>query len=388
MGRDWRLLWHIHWRKCELDVPSLPISQFLPIRRSSYVVRRGARRSRGCTARVSTRAATPIATTASRATSGSPTSPGPCPELRGSPPAPAVGARRGGQHRQRQDEPRRPPRIAEAAAAAGPEPGHHVDAAISAQPSPIATSAAPAIRRCRRGRRLGRPAFGQDPHARRRDPSSRGSAGGPGPADIRGRPGRVERRARRRRWRARPTTPARSAAGPASPGRSRRGTRSGTSAAVPSDSRTTTTSPSSSAASSTAIESRPSRTSNGTRSRRSSRSAQPDAVPELQPRPPEDEGPVGVVLEVGLGVHPPGDLDVARRAGGEGLRLGDRHDRRGRQQQPDPIARPERPADHEPDGEHDETGDQGDQGRHGGDDTRPTLPGMEGPEGTVPTHGR
>ena len=50
------------------------------------------------------------------------------------------------------------------------------------------------------------------------------------------------------------------------------------------------------------------------------------SIAELEPGPAEDERAVGVVLEVGLGIDPAGQPDVARRAAraGEGDALGDR----------------------------------------------------------------
>ncbi len=46
------------------------------------------------------------------------------------------------------------------------------------------------------------------------------------------------------------------------------------------------------------------------------------SVADLQPRPPEHERAVGVVLEVGLGIDAAGDLDVPRRSARRGQRDG------------------------------------------------------------------
>ena len=58
--------------------------------------------------------------------------------------------------------------------------------------------------------------------------------------------------------------------------------------------------------------SRPSRTSNGTRSRPSSNVDPAVVAAELEARPAEDERAVGVVLELVLGIDPAADPDVAR----------------------------------------------------------------------------
>ena len=313
MGRDGRAVRHRPWRKCELDAPSLPSSQFLPIGRWSRS--RQASRRRGQ------------------------------PDVGEGQHDRAEPDRDDGQHRERRDRPpgpgpgpscagrRRPPALGAGEAASAVGHGRPATTADDASDGRRRVPRGAVTRRRRSAPRPARPrpararrpatpaastgrrglALGEDPH--RLGPVERGQdQRSAEPRRHRRRPGGVEHRARRRRSRARPRRPARSAAGPASPGGVPAGTRSATSAAVPSDSRTTTTSPSSSAASSTAIASRPSRISNGTRSRRSSRSVQPTRPAELQPGPPEDERPMGVVLEVGLGVDPALDRDVARRA--------------------------------------------------------------------------
>ena len=275
VGRSWTgsaLRHGLYGRKCEVDAPSLPISQFLPIgpmvpaagsgrrpdrRRSGRGGRRSGGRRRG--SRRASRARSRA--TASTANAGSPTRPGPWPELRGSPPGPgrramaarAVAARArpasGDRRRERRDGGRATP---------------HRTASTTRPGEPDRRSrTSPPARLIAADQRPARSAAGEDAHRLVRLEGASGSAGRPSPAVIRGAPVRVEARDaeddgvldrgdlldaqpdRRRR-----------AASPA-------GTRSGTSAAVPTDSRGTTTSPSSSASSSTAIASRPSRTSNG-----------------------------------------------------------------------------------------------------------------------------
>ena len=148
------------------------------------------------------------------------------------------------------------------------------------------------------------------------------------------------------------------------------GTRSGASPAVPTDSRGMTTSPASSAAASMAMASRPSRTSNGTASRPILDRPPLPSVPQLQAGPAQDERPVGVVLELVLGVHASADPHVARRSLAQRERLGDADRRRRREQatrpgsaartcaaRPHPATSASRP------------GDEGDQGGHGGDDS-------------------
>ena len=93
------------------------------------------------------------------------------------------------------------------------------------------------------------------------------------------------------------------------------GTRSATSAAVPTDSRGTTTRPASSAASSTtiAVEAVADLERHAPRGRPRTDPAAV-RVAELEARPAEDERPMGVVLELVLGVDPAADPDVARPA--------------------------------------------------------------------------
>ena len=94
------------------------------------------------------------------------------------------------------------------------------------------------------------------------------------------------------------------------------------------------------------------------------------AASQLDPGSSKDERAVRIVLELVLGVDPPADRDVARRTGGELPGLGHADRRRGRQQPPDPVARPEAAQHEHPGPERGDAQDDQEEGTHGGDDTR------------------
>ena len=207
---------HGSWRKCEVDGPSLPISQFLPIVRWSQPAqasssRRQADVDEGRHDRRRRRSRPPRGSR----TAGSPTRPGPWPELRGSPPAPAPGsARRPARPARRPATSRRPrPRMTATRRARA---AHDDGARRAASTSATTISPRPPTEA---GRRDQRSAAGP-PSARTRIASSGSrvvrTSGRPRPADMRGSPVASRRRARRARSRARPTRPGRPAAGPGS----------------------------------------------------------------------------------------------------------------------------------------------------------------------------
>ena len=286
--------------------------------------------------------------TPSRANAGSPTRPGPCPELRGSPPIAALGV---GDAASTVTVPvshataaRRPPTSAGRALTS--------TAPTSAQARPALTSARPPAREATASAGRRDSPAGQDSHRLR--PFQRGQDERPAEA------GRHRRRPAGSRV-GTPTTIAcstdetwsiRSRAGvavgvPA-------GTRSVMSAAVPSDSRTTTTSPPSSAESSTAMASRPSWISNGTRSRRSSRSVQPRGPRSWRRVRRNTSGRCAASSKSVSRVDPALDRHVARPTGGEGPGLADADHRRGCQEPPHPVARAVCPQHQDPDRQRDE----------------------------------
>ena len=119
------------------------------------------------------------------------------------------------------------------------------------------------------------------------------------------------------------------------------------------------------------------------------------AAAELQPGAAKHERPVGVVLERLLGVDPAEHPDVPIGAAGRELaRLGDRHERRDRQDPADPRLGPEAAHEEPPGGEHERTDDDEGEGDH-----RPMIAqagraaraspgaGNQSPEGTYSTRG-
>ena len=322
MGRAGRVVGTTHWRKCEVGQPSLPISQFLPIVRWSQPVQlvrdvRGQPHVRRASPITD---ATPIATTASSANSGSPTSPGPWPELRGSPP---IGSGLG-----------------EAASAALAQTSHAITAAATAphrlrqarhrhDTAPI-TAATPPDDDETEARRRGMPprsaAGARSPSARTRIASSGSSvvrtSGRPRPADSCGSPGRVEARDAEhdrvldRRdlldpeadrgvgWRA-----GRDAVGDVGGGADRfagHDHEPGVEGRVVDGDPVEAVADLELDALAAVLE----------------RDPAPIAT-HLEPGPAEDERPVRVVLELVLGVDPAADPDVAGRAAREAARLGD-----------------------------------------------------------------
>ena len=96
---------------------------------------------------------------------------------------------------------------------------------------------------------------------------------------------------------------------------------------------------------------------------------------ELDPRPPKDERPVRVVLELVLRVDPTPDGHVACRTARQVAGLGDTDRGCGRQKAPDAVARAEAAQHHRPDSERGNAQDDEEEGTHGGDDTRRTQKG-------------
>ena len=254
---------------------------------------------------------TAIAATTRIAVSGSPTSPGPWPELRGSPAATAVGtgvAPSDGE-REREDRPRRPrppratsrrPRRRSGTASTTHQTGPRrsrrrprPSATVTARVVPRWSTASSRIASGRRAWTRSAVAAGRDggsPRRRRRGPACRTrrrgrccsaarSAAGPACRGG-GRPARGPARPR-------PCPPTRA--------RRPRGRRRGASA-------------------STAIRSRPSAISNAMTWRLSSNAVQRLARPGLEPGPAADERPMVLVLELVLGVDAAGD----RRRSGPG----------------------------------------------------------------------
>jgi hypothetical protein len=93
------------------------------------------------------------------------------------------------------------------------------------------------------------------------------------------------------------------------------------------------------------------------------------AGPNLESRSAEDERLMGLALEFGLGIDPATNAHIAWWTIGEPPSLADPDLRRDGEQSSDAIPRAERPEDHRPCAERDETDDQGEQGGHGADDS-------------------
>ena len=104
-----------------------------------------------------------------------------------------------------------------------------------------------------------------------------------------------------------------------------------------------------------AIASRPSRTSNGDRGRVLVDGHPVGAAAKLEPRPAQHERPVGVVLELVLGVDAALDRDIARAGRRRARGLGDADRGRRREEPPDAVARPEAAQHHRAGAERDDT---------------------------------